>query len=118
MSGLKNKDSLQVAAIGSADELLEVFRPRDRKNVFIPRTMRFPLTLGGYLTWTEPSGVRIYLVFRKPEWKSPVGVAFRRDQRGGLGSPPGVCDWCISTGPSDQIGLLTATVNPKKRVGV
>ncbi len=102
----------------SENELLKTFRPRDQKHVIIPWTMKFPLQLGHYLAWTESSGVRIYLVFKRPEWASPRGIAFRRDQQGSATSPAGVCDWCIAQGPSDQIGLLTATVNSKTRVGV
>jgi hypothetical protein len=29
-----------------------------------------------------------------------------------------MCDWCLSTGTSDQIGLLTASVDARRRVGV
>ncbi len=65
--------------IKSSEELLKAFRSRDQKNVFIPKTMRFPLSIGHYLAWTEPSGVRVYLVFKKADWKAPVGVAFRRE---------------------------------------
>lgn len=100
------------------DELLKSFRPRDRKHVEPPKWMKFPCPLGHYLAWTEPSGVRIFLVFMHPVRKSPIGIAFRRDQQGSLGSAAGVCDWCHDHGPSDRIGLLTATVDSKKRVGV
>lgn len=104
--------------IGSEMELIGAFRSRDRKHVLIPRSMRFPIGIDHLLAWTEPSGVRIFLVCKNREWRAPVGIAFRRDQQGVAVSPPGMCEWCLSTGPSDQIGLLTATVDSKTRVGV
>lgn len=107
-----------VEQIHSPEELIRAFRPRDQKHVFIPKTMQFPLSLKHYVAWTEPSGVRIFLVFKRPGWKKAVGVAFRRDQQGSAMSPTGVCDWCIAHGSADQVGLLTATVNSKKRAGV
>jgi hypothetical protein len=100
------------------EELLNAFRTKEQKNVIIPTSMKFPISLGHYLVWQEPSGVRLYLVFKKPEWKSAVGISFRRDQTGSTTSPPGICDWCIHIGPSDEVGLLTATVNSKVRVGI
>lgn len=110
--------STQSMIIRSEDELVNAFRPRDRKHVEIPRYMRFPVAIEHYLAWTEPSGVRIFLLFRKPGTETPIGVAFRRDQQGSAFSPKGVCDWCLHQGPSDEVGLLTATVNSKRRVGV
>lgn len=104
--------------IHSEEDLIEVFRPRDRKHVFLPQNLHFPILIRSYMTWTEPSGVRVYLVFKKPEWNHALGIAFRRDQQGSLPSPTGMCDWCLDYGPSDKIGLLTATVTHKKRIGV
>jgi hypothetical protein len=104
--------------ISSLNGLLESFRPSERQSVVVPYTMRFPLTIDPYLTWGEPSGVRVYLVYFSPRKKGPLGVIFRRDQQGSAGSPPGMCEWCLSTGSSDQIGLLTAESGPNRRVGV
>ena len=104
--------------IRTAEDLVVTFRERDQKHVILPPGMRFPVALEHYLTWIEPSGVRVYLVFQLPDWKQAVGVVFRRDQQGSSTSPPGLCEWCLSTGPSDQVGLLTATVDSKRRVGL
>ena len=103
--------------IQSEEDLLQTFRPRDRKHVEVPKTMRFPLSLGYYHAWSEPSGVRVYLVLKKPEWKAPIGVSFKRTQQGSSSSLSRMCDWCHSCAPSDQIALLTATVDSRRRVG-
>ena len=103
--------------IESKTALLDAFRPRDRKNVIVSPSMKFPLSIGHYLTWSEPSGVRVYLVFKKPSWKYPIGVAFRRDQGGAVSMLPRMCDWCHSTGASDEVSLLTASVDSKTRIG-
>jgi len=112
-ASLSSQDLIQ-----TPEELIRSFRQRDQKHVQIPKSMPFPLELGNYLAWNEPSGVRVYLVFKKPEWPRPVGVVFRRDQPGGSASPACMCEWCHATGPADEVGLLTVTVNAHRRVGL
>lgn len=86
--------------------------------MLLPEDLKFPVELDPVLVWLEPSGARVYLLAHRSHWETPVGIAFRRDQRGSSSSPPRMCDWCLSTGTSDQIGLLTASVDARRRVGV
>jgi hypothetical protein len=84
----------------------------------MPAGVTFPLFVRDYLTWTETSGARVYLVFAAPGSRKPIGIIFRRDtsDSGALGSR--ICDWCHNTGSSSEVGLLTTDVNSKVRVGV
>jgi len=102
------------------EELLQAFRPRDRQVVEPPAAVKFPKFVQDYYAWLDPTGVRVYLVFKDPVTQRPLGIAFRRDGSGGGGEGVGslMCDWCHSFGSSDEIGLLTADRSSKKRVGV
>jgi hypothetical protein len=99
-------------------DLLSAFRSRDRKFVELPRGTHLPLFVRDYLSWVDPYGVRVFLVFTAPGSKRPTGIAFRRDQQGDKNGAPHMCEWCHSPGSSDQIGLLTTDVDSKRRVGV
>jgi len=103
--------------IETEKEFLNTFRPRDRKTVELPEGIQFPLFVRDYLAWIEPTGVRVFLVFKAPDDKSPTGIAFRRDQQGGALTAR-MCDWCHSHGSGAEIGLLTAEASSKRRVGV
>ncbi|MBL7715536.1 MAG: FBP domain-containing protein [Bdellovibrionales bacterium] len=109
---------MSLISISSEAELLNSFRPHDRKTVYVPRGWQFPISQNYYLAWVEPYGVRTFLAFKEPQWKHLVGVSFRRDQQGSSVSAPGMCDWCHAHGTSDQIGLLTTRVSSNRRVGV
>lgn len=98
-------------------ELLNLFRPNDRKRVDIPAHMVFPFAFNHYVAWVEPAGNYVYLVFKKPSWKNPVGVTFRRTN-GSVQSPSRMCDWCHSCGPSSEIGLLSVTIDPNTTIGM
>jgi hypothetical protein len=104
--------------IESEKEFLNAFRSRDRKVVEPPKGTRFPLFVRDYLSWVDPYGVRVFLVFTAPGSKRPTGIAFRRDQQGDKALALRVCDWCRAPGGGDQIGLLTTDVDSKRRVGV
>ncbi|PTL78977.1 FBP domain-containing protein [Vitiosangium sp. GDMCC 1.1324] len=104
--------------IETEKEFLSAFRSRDRKHVELPKGTCFPLFVRDYLSWVDPYGVRVFLVFTAPGSKRPTGIAFRRDQQGDKILTPRVCDWCRSPGTSDQVGLLTTDVDSKRRVGV
>jgi hypothetical protein len=95
--------------------LLNAFRPSDRKLVELQPGLKLPLFVRDYLAWTHPAGGRAYVVFAVPEG-SPTGIVF--DTNGGGSSVPSMCDWCHFNGVGSQVGLLTARVNSKKRVGV
>ncbi len=101
----------------SEKELLAAFRTRDRKHVEPPPGLQYPLFVRNYLSWVDPTGVRAFIVFAGPDESHPTGIAFRRDQTG-EGGGSGLCEWCHSSGSSDEIGLLTTDVSGHKRVGV
>ena len=99
-----------IFSINSEQDLVESFRLRDQKKLLLPDNLEFPMNVRSYLTWKEPSGVYTYLVFKMPNWDLPRGVAFKRtvatgEQTGGL------CNWCHAYGASDEIGMLSVTMN-------
>jgi len=96
-------------------DLLASFRPKDRKLVELTPELRFPLEVEGYLAWTHPAGGRVFLVFAVPGGV-PTGVVFDADGAGP--QVPHMCNWCHSSGSGTEIGLLTAKLNGRKRVGV
>lgn len=98
--------------------LIESFRPRDRRVIEMPADITFPLFVRDYLAWTETSGGRVYLVFAAPGSRKPIGIIFRREASGGGPPTSQMCDWCHYSGSSNEVGLLTADVNSKRRVGV
>ncbi len=104
--------------IETEKELLSAFRSRDRKHVELPKGTRLPLFVRDYLSWVDPYGVRVFLVFSAPGSKRLTGIVFRRDQQGDKALALRVCDWCRTSGSADQIGLLTTDVDSKRRVGV
>src|SRR3954469_7032312 len=101
--------------LASEEKLIQTFRPRDRAGMEMPPGVTSPLFVRHYLAWREPSGASVRLVFGLPGG-APTGIFFRRAH----GEPGTVHmrEWCHSQGGSDQIGLLTADVNSRKRVGV
>lgn len=103
--------------VATEEEFLKAFRPRDRKHVEVPPGTKFPLIVLDYLSWSDPAGARVFVVFAPPGERRPTGIAFRKDQsKGGVNSSR-MCEWCHSQGSSDEIALLTTWVNSKKRVG-
>jgi hypothetical protein len=102
--------------LDSNDALLEAFRPKDRKTVELPTHVQMPLFVRNYLAWTHPAGGRVYLVFSTPGGV-PTGITFDTNGQG-VATVPAMCDWCHHSGPGNTVGLLTATLNNKKRVGV
>jgi hypothetical protein len=99
-------------------DLIEAFRPRDRRVIEMPENVMFPLFVRDYLAWTETSGARVYLVFAAPVSRKPIGIIFRKEsQDSGVGTSR-ICEWCHSYGSSSEVGLLTTDVNSKRRVGV
>lgn len=99
----------------SKEMLIRSFRPRDREGMELPPGLAFPLFVRNYLAWREPSGAGVRLVFSLPKCV-PTGIFFRRGH--GEPGPVQMCGWCYSGGGSDEIGLLTADVNSRRRAGV
>ena len=102
--------------IDSEQSLIAAFRPRDRQQLELPK-VSYPLFVRDYLAWPDGAGARVYLLFSVTKG-APTGIAFRRDQQGGEAGVSRMCEWCHSHGAADRIGLLTADLNSRKRVGV
>jgi hypothetical protein len=98
-------------------DLVQAFRARDRKVLYVPDTMRFPLKFEHYMTWSDPVGMYQYVLFRKHGREELVGMVFDRSDAGQAGRTQ-MCCWCQSTGPSDQIDMLTVKVDSRTLVGV
>nr|WP_254614282.1 MULTISPECIES: FBP domain-containing protein [unclassified Myxococcus] len=114
------RDVLQGAAVFRFEtdrDLIQSFRPRDRRVMEMPPGLIFPLFVRDYLAWTETSGARVYLVFSAPGSHQPIGIIFRRDTGGGL-DVARMCEWCHNYGSSHAVDLLTTDVNSKRRVGI
>lgn len=100
--------------LDTADDLLDAFRPKDRKTVDIT-TLKFPLVVKDYVAWPHPGGGKVFIVFATPGGAA-TGIAF--DTNGAATSVPAMCSWCHCSAGGTGVGLLTATVNGNKRVGV
>jgi hypothetical protein len=98
-------------------ELRGFFRELDQPEVILSEELKFPLKVRDYLHWLEPSQCRVYLVFKDPSFKAPLGLVFRRDQTMGP-SVAAMCEWCHAVRSGNEIGILTATCDSKKRIGV
>ncbi len=102
--------------LDSEQALIDAFRPKDRHALELPQGLSFPTAVRDCLTWVHPAGGRAYVVFAVPGG-APTGIAF--EVRAGAGAAvPHMCDWCHQTGSGNQVGLLTAAVDSKRRVGV
>lgn len=102
--------------LDSEKALLAAFRPKDRKLVELPPGFTFPAVVHDYLAWPHPAGGRVFLVFAVPKG-APTGIAFDTNGAGDPGVPH-LCDWCHGSSAGTGVGLLTATLTGKKRVGV
>lgn len=98
-------------------DLIATFKKQDQGNVVLPKRTRYPLAIEYYHAWTEPSGVYTYLTFKKSNWEIPRSIVFSRNGAGHASSPAGMCDWCHTSGASDEIGLLTTTLTPHSSGG-
>ena len=103
-------------SIESEAELISSFRLRDQKKLILPKGLTYPFNVRSYFTWAESNGVYTYLVFKMPNWDMPRGVAFKRfaaseEPTGGL------CGWCNAYGSSEEIGMMSLTVNAEVSLG-
>jgi hypothetical protein len=103
--------------IASQEQLLDKFRDIDRDQVQIPPTFRFPLAVKDYLSWVEPSGHRVYLLFEDVSSGDPMGVVFQRTH-GAHDTAAAMCQWCHTVRPGPAVGLLTASVDRNHRIGI
>lgn len=105
-----------VFKISNEQELKECFRPLDREEVIVPQDFHYPAIVKDYLTWVEPSGYRVYLVFSDRLGAPPLGIVFRRDQSAGTAAA--MCEWCHSVRTGDGVSVLSANSSSRKRVGL
>ena len=97
------------------DDVVNAFRPKDRKALDLTG-VTLPMFVRNYLSWQHPSGSYVYLVFSAPGGV-PTGIVF--ETNGGPNAPVAqMCDWCHQSGVGTQVGLLTAKVTGRRRVGV
>lgn len=94
-------------------DLLATFKERDQKHVVFPKFSPYPFLTEHYYTWTEPSQVYTYLVYKQSNWETPLGIVFQRNGSGHTISPSGMCDWCHSQGPSNEIGLMSTEITAR-----
>jgi len=102
--------------LSSEQELLNAFRPRDRKVFELPQGVSYPLIVRGTFSWIEPAGARVHVIFQDPGTRRPLGLSFRRDVSEVQGQGR-MCDWCHAYGSAEQIGLLMCEKSSKRRVG-
>lgn len=103
--------------IDTEEAFRELFRPIDQEEVTLPDDFVFPLLIRGTLAWLEPGGIRTYLVFEDLEKKAPRGIVFHR-KTSGSDVPASMCDFCHSIRGGSAVGMLTANVSKKTKVGV
>ncbi|MBX3016333.1 MAG: FBP domain-containing protein [Bdellovibrionaceae bacterium] len=104
--------------LASAEEVLECFREKERRKVLLPRLMPFPVIADYYYAWSEASGVYLYLIFRRPDWKKPRGVVFKRMHAMAEGQTGRMCDWCHAYGGSDKVGMMTTALDAQRSAGL
>ena len=92
-------------------DLLATFRSNEQKNVVLPRYSPYPFLVERYHAWTDPSGVYTYLVFKRADWETPLGLVFQKNKSGSHNTPAGMCEWCHTPGAADEIGLMTTSIN-------
>lgn len=98
-------------------QLRASFRDFEQNQVQVPQDFKFPLALKDYLSWVEPSGHRVYLVFRDHLSGHPMGVVFQRT-RGSADASPSMCQWCHAVRPGSAVGLLTTQAGKERRIGI
>jgi hypothetical protein len=100
-----------------ADEkyLLASFRELDRDEVILTQEIKFPIGISDYFAWTEPSGNKAFLVLVDPVSNKPLGAVMHKYKGGEV--TVGMCEWCHTVRGSDVVGMMTAAVSEKKRVG-
>ncbi len=113
LSSVSNFQSENLFTINSEEELTAAFRPRDQKKLVLPANFKFPMRVQSYLTWRESSGTYTYLVYKAQNWDMAKGVAFKHTHSNGE-QTGGLCSWCNAYGSSEDIGLMSITVDPKE----
>ncbi len=108
---------LRMVRIASEQDFRATFRPVDQEELELPADLTFPMLIRGTMAWVEPGGHRTFLVFEDPIKKLPFGIIFKRAS-GSVEVPAAMCDFCHSIRGGAAVGMMTANVNHKRRVGV
>ncbi len=103
--------------IDDEQQLVSAFRPRDRKVLDLPAGMKWPLVVHGAHAWSEPAGVRSFVVFQDPGTGRALGLVFRRDGQGVHDAAGTLCEWCHQVGTADRVGMLACEKSSKRVVG-
>lgn len=103
-------------SIENEDELVKAFRKPDQKKLMLPKGLPYPFNVRSYFTWQDPNGIYTYLVFKMPNWDMPRGVTLRRASSSGEPTG-GLCNWCHAYGSSDEIGMLSLSLNADVTMG-
>lgn len=104
--------------VNSEEELMSAFADKDQDRVLLPPGQTYPIDAQHYLAWRESSGNYVYMVFKRPKWKKPMGLVFKRPT-----SPSDItgarhCDWCLNYGTSDQVAILGLKLNSRQSIGL
>lgn len=110
LTSTNNFQSENTFSIETVEDLIHAFRSPDQKKLILPPGIEFPVRVRSYLAWKESSGVYTYLVFKKPNWDLPRGIAFKRVSQGDAVTGR-LCGWCHSYGSADEIGFLSVAMN-------
>lgn len=108
---------MRMIRITSEEELRAAFRSQDQDTLVLPTSFVFPLPVREYLSWLEPSGHRVYLVFSDPASERLRGLVFERT-RGAADIPAAMCQWCHSVRTGGRVSLLTTPVGRDRRIGL
>lgn len=101
--------------IASQEAFLNSFREFEQSQVQLPPGLKFPLAVKDYLSWVEPSGHRVYLVFEDDGVAR--GVVFQRT-RVSPETPASMCQWCHAVRSGSGVSLLSATIGRDRRAGI
>lgn len=104
--------------IESETDLLNAFSEKDQNRVLLPHGNFYPIRTQHYLAWRENSGNYVYIVFKKPRWKRPMGLVFKRPTSTGDQVGARHCDWCLSYGGADQVSILGLQLNSRQSLGL
>jgi hypothetical protein len=110
LTTINNFQSETTFTVETKEDLVKAFRAADQKKLLLPTGLPFPLNIRSYFSWKDSSGVYTYLVFKKPNWDLPRGIAFKRVAHG-ENSTGRLCCWCHSYGSADEVGILSVALS-------
>ncbi|MBI5495110.1 MAG: FBP domain-containing protein [Deltaproteobacteria bacterium] len=97
--------------------LRAAFRPRDLRAWAPPARVAWPLLVRDCVSWADPVGDHVCVVFQDPVSRQPLGISFQRESAAGA-TGSRLCDWCHAFGSVREIGLLMCERTSRRRIGV